>query len=240
MTGKPLKRVLLKLSGEALMGEAAFGISSQVLRYVAQEVREVAGVGVQIGLVIGAGNIFRGVSGAAGGMDRATADSMGMLATVINALAIKDALDAAGCPTRIMSAIAMTNVCEPFVRVRALRHLDRGRVVIFAAGTGNPFFTTDTAAVLRALEIQAEAVFKATRVDGVYDQDPLKHPGAQRFDALSYAEVLGRNLKVMDAAAISLAKDNGIPIRVFNMNVPGNIKRAVLGEAIGTLVGGDR
>jgi len=201
-------------------------------------VRGLGDLGVQLAIVIGAGNIFRGVAGASAGMDRASADNMGMLATVINALAMQDAMERHGVPTRVLSAIPMPTVCEPYARQRALRHLEHGRAVIFAAGTGNPFFTTDTAAALRALEINADVICKATRVDGVYDQDPLKHANAVKFDTLTYAEVLRRRLKVMDAAAISLAQDNNKDIVVFDMNVPGNIKKAVAGERIGTLITG--
>lgn len=233
---KTHRRVLLKLSGEALMGEKAYGISSEVLNYLATEIKEICNLGVQVGLVIGAGNIFRGMAGSAAGMDRATADNMGMLATVINALSLHDALERHGMPARVLSAIDMPSVCESFSRQKAQHHLAKGRVVIFAAGTGNPYFTTDTAAMLRALEIKADLVCKATRVDGVYDKDPLKHPDAVRFDTLSFADVLRRRLKVMDSAAISLALDNGTPIMVFDMNVPGNMKRAVGGEQVGTLI----
>ncbi|PIP44490.1 MAG: UMP kinase [Deltaproteobacteria bacterium CG23_combo_of_CG06-09_8_20_14_all_60_8] len=238
MQTKTYNRVLLKLSGEALMGKASYGISPEVLAYVAEEVRGLGDLGVQLAIVIGAGNIFRGVAGASAGMDRASADNMGMLATVINALAMQDAMERHGVPTRVLSAIPMPTVCEPYARQRALRHLEHGRAVIFAAGTGNPFFTTDTAAALRALEINADVICKATRVDGVYDQDPLKHANAVKFDTLTYAEVLRRRLKVMDAAAISLAQDNNKDIVVFDMNVPGNIKKAVAGERIGTLITG--
>ncbi|OIP50557.1 MAG: UMP kinase [Desulfobacterales bacterium CG2_30_60_27] len=220
------------------MGKASYGISPEVLAYVAEEVRGLGDLGVQLAIVIGAGNIFRGVAGASAGMDRASADNMGMLATVINALAMQDAMERHGVPTRVLSAIPMPTVCEPYARQRALRHLEHGRAVIFAAGTGNPFFTTDTAAALRALEINADVICKATRVDGVYDQDPLKHANAVKFDTLTYAEVLRRRLKVMDAAAISLAQDNNKDIVVFDMNVPGNIKKAVAGERIGTLITG--
>ena len=218
------------------MGQAAHGISPEILRYVVGEVQKVVALGVEVGLVIGAGNIFRGVAGAAGGMDRAAADHMGMLATVINCLALRDGLIRAGMESRVMSAIAMAGICESFERDRALRHLARGRVVIFAAGTGNPYFTTDTAAVLRALEIGAQVVYKATRVDGVYDRDPLKDQAAVRFDRLTYGEVLQRDLKVMDGAAISLARDNDTPIVVLDMNVPDNIRRSICGEEVGTLV----
>ncbi len=236
MTGTPYKRVMLKLSGEALMGETDFGISTEVLRYVAAEVQQVLELGVQVGLVVGAGNIFRGVAGASKGMDRSTADNMGMLATVINSLSIQDALERSNIITRVMSAFPMPDVCEPYIRRRAMRHLEKGRVVVCAAGIGTPYFTTDTAAVIRALEIEADIICKATRVDGVYDKDPLQHKDAVRFDTLDYAEVLRKNLRVMDAAAISLAQDNAIPIVVLNMNIPTNIKRAMSGEHVGTLV----
>ncbi len=230
------KRILLKISGEALMGEGSYGISPEMIEFVAREIRSVHEGGVQMGLVIGAGNIFRGVSGAAGGMDRASADNMGMLATVINALAMQDGLEKAGVPCRVMSAITMRNVCEPYVRARALEHLHEGRVVIFAAGTGNPYFTTDTGGVLRALEIQADVLMKATRVDGVYDRDPEKDENAIRFDRLTYTRVLQDELRVIDAAGISLARDNNLPIFVFNMKKAGNIARAASGEDIGTLI----
>ncbi len=229
-------RILLKLSGEALMGDGSFGINPDMISYVATEIRAVHERGVQLALVIGAGNIFRGVAGAASGMDRASADNMGMLATIINSLAVQDALEQVDVPCRVMSAFSMRAVCEPFVRRRALRHLDKGRVVIFGAGTGNPYFTTDTAGVLRALEIGADVLMKATRVDGVYDQDPEKHQDAKRFDSLTYTQVLQRNLRVMDAAGISLARDENLPIFVFNMKTPGNIARAAAGEKIGTLI----
>ncbi|MFP7754922.1 UMP kinase [Thermodesulfobacteriota bacterium B35] len=229
-------RILLKISGEVLTGDGSYGISPEMVDFVAEEIRTVHGRGVQLGLVIGAGNIFRGVAGAAGGMDRASADNMGMLATVINALAVQDTLEKKGVATRVMSAITMRNVCEPYVRRRAVEHLAAGRVVIFAAGTGNPYFTTDTAAVLRALEIRADVIMKATRVDGVYDRDPEKDPRAVRFEQLSYTRVLQDELRVMDAAGISLARDNELPIFVFNMKVPGNISRAAAGEDVGTLI----
>lgn len=234
--GKPCRRVLLKLSGEALMGEQTHGISPAVLDYLAGEIGEVVGRGVQTGLVIGAGNIFRGMSGSAAGMDRGTADNMGMLATVINALALHDALERHGVAARVLSAIAMPTVCETYSRQKAFHHLGKGRAVIFAAGTGNPYFTTDTAAMLRALEIRADLVCKATRVDGVYDKDPHHHSDAVRFERLSFKEVLSRRLKVMDSAAISLALDNATPIMVFNMMVAGNMRKAVSGEQVGTLI----
>lgn len=230
------RRILLKISGEALMGKGSYGISPEMIDFVASEIKTIHERGVQLALVIGAGNIFRGVAGAAGGMDRGSADNMGMLATVINSLAMEDGLEKAGVSTRVMSAITMPNVCESFVRAEALRHLEKGRVVIFAAGTGNPFFTTDTAGVLRALEIQADVIMKATRVDGVYDRDPEKDTSAVRFDRLNYTRVLQDELRVMDAAGISLARDNELPIFVFNMKEPGNIARAAAGEDIGTLI----
>jgi uridylate kinase len=230
------KRVLLKLSGEALMGETDFGISTNVLNYVAGEVKKVVELGMEVGLVIGAGNIFRGVAGASKGMDRSTADNMGMLATVINSLAMQDAMERNGIVSRVMSAFPMPSVCEPYIRRRAMRHLEKGRVVVCAAGIGTPYFTTDTAAVIRALEIEADLICKATRVDGVYDMDPLTNPEALKFEFLTYTEVLQKGLRVMDAAAISLSRDNNIPIIVLNMNIPNNIKKAMTGEHIGTIV----
>ena len=230
------RRMLLKLSGEALMGDDAYGINTKVLEFVAAEVKNVVDIGAELGLVIGAGNIFRGVAGASKGMDRTTADNMGMLATVMNSLAMQDALERIGVITRVMSAIPMQSVSEPYIRRRATRHLEKGRVVIFAAGTGNPYFTTDSAGVLRALEIDAEIVIKATRVDGVYDRDPLLYPGAVKYDRLTYDEVLQKGLRVMDAAGIALAKEDNLPIMVLNLAVPGNIKRAALGEKVGTVI----
>ncbi len=230
------KRILLKLSGEALMGSDSYGINTKVLEFVAAEVKEVMAMGVELGLVIGAGNIFRGVAGASKGMDRTTADNMGMLATVMNSLAMQDALERAGIITRVMSAIPMQSVSEPYIRRRATRHLEKGRVVIFAAGTGNPYFTTDSAGVLRALEIDADVVIKATKVDGVYDMDPVLHPEAVKFDRLSYDDVLRKGLRVMDAAGIALAKEDNLPIMVLNMAVAGNIRRAAIGENVGTLI----
>lgn len=230
------KRILLKLSGEALMGSDAYGINTKILEFVAAEVKEVVATGVELGLVIGAGNIFRGVAGASKGMDRTTADNMGMLATVMNSLAMQDALERAGIITRVMSAIPMQSVSEPYIRRRATRHLEKGRVVIFAAGTGNPYFTTDSAAVLRALEIDADVVIKATKVDGVYDMDPVLHPEAVKFDRLTYDDVLKKGLRVMDAAGIALAKEDKLPIMVLDMAVSGNIKRAAMGENVGTLI----
>jgi uridylate kinase len=230
------KRILLKLSGEALMGNDTYGINTKVLEFVAQEVKEVVAMGVELGLVIGAGNIFRGVAGASKGMDRTTADNMGMLATVMNSLAMQDALERSGVITRVMSAIPMQSVSEPYIRRRATRHLEKGRVVIFAAGTGNPYFTTDSAGVLRALEIDADVVIKATKVDGVYDMDPVLHSEAMKFDRLSYDDVLQKGLRVMDAAGIALAKEDNLPIMVLNMAVAGNIRRAAMGENVGTLI----
>ncbi len=233
-------RMLLKLSGEALMGEDSYGINTGVLEFVAAEVKEVIAAGVELGLVIGAGNIFRGVAGASKGMDRTTADNMGMLATVMNSLAMQDALERIGVITRVMSAIPMQSVSEPYIRRRATRHLEKGRVVIFAAGTGNPYFTTDSAGVLRALEIDAEIVIKATKVDGVYDRDPFIDKNAVKFDHLTYDEVLQKGLRVMDAAGIALAKEDNLPIMVLNMSVPGNIKRTAFGENVGTLITASR
>jgi uridylate kinase len=230
------KRILLKLSGEALMGNDTYGINTKILEFVAAEVKNVVETGVELGLVIGAGNIFRGVAGASKGMDRTTADNMGMLATVMNSLAMQDALERAGVITRVMSAIPMQSVSEPYIRRRATRHLEKGRVVIFAAGTGNPYFTTDSAGVLRALEIDADVVIKATKVDGVYDMDPVLYSEAVKFDRLSYDEVLQKGLRVMDAAGIALAKEDKLPIMVLNMAVAGNIRRAAMGEKVGTLI----
>ena len=236
MPAPSYKRILLKLSGEALMGEQAFGIDPAVADQIAREVAEVQALGVQTAIVIGGGNIFRGLTASARGLDRATADYMGMLATVINGLALSDAIERLGTETRLVTAIEMREVAEPFIRRRALRHLDKGRVVVFAAGTGNPYFTTDTAAALRAMEIRAEVILKATKVDGVFTADPHIDPTATRIDTVSYLEVLERQLKVMDATAISLCMDNQLPIVVFNLLTPGNIKRAVLGEKIGSVV----
>src|SRR5579864_7894128 len=230
------QRILLKLSGEALAGGASFGISGDRVKELAREVADVASSGIQIGVVVGGGNIFRGVAAAAQKMDRVTADHMGMLATVINSLALSDALEQMGIPTRVMSAIEMHQVAEPYIRRRAIRHLEKGRIVVFAAGTSNPYFSTDTAATLRAVEIHAEVVAKATRVDGVYDQDPLIHAGAVRFPEIGYSDVLARNLKVMDASAVAMCRDNRLPIVVFNLNVHGNIMRMAKGEPIGTLI----
>ncbi|NSW84771.1 MAG: UMP kinase [Syntrophobacteraceae bacterium] len=231
-------RILLKLSGEALMGREAYGIDPVVLEQIAEEITEVHELGVQIAVVIGGGNIFRGISGASQGMDRSTADYMGMLATVMNALALQQALEKHGIPTRVQSAIDMKEVAEPYIRRRAIRHLEKGRIVIFAAGTGLPFFTTDTTAALRAVEIGAGVLMKATKVDGVYATDPNKDPTARRFDRISFSEVLQKNLGVMDATAISLARDQNMRIVVFDLRTKGNIKRVILGKSIGTVVEG--
>ena len=239
MTASPVpayKRILLKLSGEALMGGQNYGIDPAVATQIAKDVAEIQSMGVETAIVIGGGNIFRGVAASAHGMDRATADYMGMLATVINALALQDALEQQGVVTRVVTAIEMRSVAEPFIRRRAIRHLEKGRVVVFGAGTGNPYFSTDTAAALRAMEIKAEVILKATKVDGIYDADPMVHPSASRFDRISYQQVLEQGLKVMDATAISLCMDNRLPIVVFNLRTPGNIKRAIIGEPIGSLV----
>ena len=238
MTQSPYKRILLKLSGEALMGSQGHGIDLTVIDKIASEIKEVAGNGVEVAVVIGGGNIFRGLSAAAKGMERASADYMGMLATVLNALALQNTLENKGVATRVQSAIEMRELAETYIRRRAVRHLEKKRVVIFAAGTGNPYFTTDTAAALRAMEIGAEVIMKATKVDGVYSADPVKDPSAVKYDRLSYLDVLQKNLKVMDATAISLCMDNNLPIIVFNLNVPGNIKKIVAGESLGTLVTG--
>jgi len=229
-------RVLLKLSGEALVGGQTFGIDPLVTTQVAKEIGEIQRLGVQTGIVIGGGNIFRGVAASAKGMDRSGADYMGMLATVINALALQDALEQINITTRVVTAIEMRQVAEPFIRRRAIRHLEKGRVVVLAAGTGNPYFTTDTAAALRAMEMRAEVILKGTKVDGVYTADPMLDPTATRYDTISYSEVIARRLKVMDTTAISLCMDNKMPIVVFNMNEPGNIRRVVMGDAVGTTV----
>lgn len=232
------RRVLLKIGGEALAGDVGYGIDDAFLTRVAHEVKEVRELGCEIALVLGGGNIFRGATGHAKGMERATADYMGMLATVINSLAMQEALERIGVPTRVMSALTVAPVAEPYIRRRATRHLEKGRVVIFAAGTGNPYFTTDTAASLRAMEIGAQILCKATKVDGVYDADPLRVAGAKKYQELTYIQVLQQNLKVMDATAISLCMDNRLPILVFSLLEPGNIKRVALGESVGTLVHG--
>jgi uridylate kinase len=229
-------RILLKLSGEVMAGQGGFGIDPARIEALACEVAEVTRTGIQIGLVVGGGNFFRGVAAAAKHMDRVTADHMGMLATVINALALQDALEKQGIPTRVMTAIAMHQVAEPYIRRRAIRHLEKGRIVIFAAGTSNPYFSTDTGATLRALEIKADIIAKATRVDGVYDKDPLQHADAVLYPRISYTEVLTRGLRIMDASAIAMCRDNLLPIIVFNLNVYGNIMRMAQGEALGTLI----
>ena len=237
MSDPMFKRVLLKLSGEALQGDTGYGICPTVIESIAVQIRDVYDLGVEIAIVIGGGNIFRGLKASASGMDRATADYMGMLATVMNAMALQDALECQDVPTRVQSAIQMKEIAEPYIKRRAVRHLEKKRVVIFAAGTGNPFFTTDTAASLRAMEIQADIIMKATKVDGVYDSDPMVNPNATKFESLDYIEVLQKSLNVMDSTAISLCRDNSMPIMVFNLQGNGNIKRAVTGERIGTLVG---
>ena len=239
MTAPPApayKRVLLKLSGEALMGGEAYGIDPAVATQIARDVADIQSMGVETAIVIGGGNIFRGVAASARGMDRATADYMGMLATVINALALQDALEQQGVVTRVVTAIEMRAVAEPFIRRRAIRHLEKGRVVVFGGGTGNPYFSTDTAAALRAMEIKADVILKATKVDGIYTADPMLEPSATRFDHISYLQVLEQGLKVMDATAISLCMDNRLPIVVFNLRTPGNIRRAIAGEPVGSLV----
>lgn len=236
-TASPVyKRVLLKLSGEALMGDQTFGIDPGVTSRIAADIAEIQSLGVEVGIVIGGGNIFRGVAASAKGMDRATGDYMGMLATVINALAMQDALEQHGVVTRVVTAIEMRAVAEPFIRRRAVRHLEKGRVVIFAAGTGNPYFTTDTAAALRAMEMKADVILKGTKVDGIYTADPMIYPDATRFEKISYLEVIDKGLGVMDATAITLCMDNRLPIIVFNLRTPGNLRRTIMGEAIGSVV----
>jgi uridylate kinase len=230
------RRVVLKLSGEALAGGQGYGIDPDTLSRIAAELREVVELGVQVAVVIGGGNIFRGIAASAGGMERATGDYMGMLATVINALALQDAIEKHGVPSRVLSAIEMRAVAEPYIRRRAIRHLEKGRVVVFAAGTGNPFFTTDTAGALRAVEIGAQAILKATKVDGVYTADPARDPSAVKLSQVSYIEVLSRGLQVMDTTAISLCMDNTLPIVVFDLTRPGNIRRIVMGEPVGSVV----
>jgi uridylate kinase len=234
------KRIILKVTGEIFAGPQNFGIDAHTVKAFAQEIKEVKEMGCELAMVVGGGNIFRGAVASEIGMDRASADTMGMLATVINSLALQDALEKLGVSTRVLSAIEMRQVAEPYIRRRATRHLEKGRVVIFAGGTGNPYFTTDTTASLRAMEVGAEVILKATKVDGVYDADPFKHDGATRFDELTYIEVLNRELKVMDSTAISLCMDNNLPIIVFNLMEKGNIKRVVSGESIGTIVSGGK
>jgi uridylate kinase len=236
--GITYQRILLKLSGEALMGDLGYGIDPTIVQDIAQEIAEVVATGVQVAIVVGGGNIFRGVKASAKGMDRATADYVGMLATVMNAITVQDALEQKGVPTRVQSAIAMQEIAEPYIRRRAIRHLEKGRVVIFGAGSGNPFFTTDTAAALRAAEIDANVIFKATKVDGVYDSDPNVNPDAKRFQSLTFSHVLNQDLRVMDSTAIALCRENNIPIVVFDLFERGNIQRVVAGETIGTFVGG--
>ena len=233
------KKILLKLSGEALMGEQEFGISSDVITSYAKQIKEIVDLGVEISIVIGGGNIFRGLSGAAQGVDRVTGDHMGMLATVINSLALQNSIEKLGVPTRVQTAIEMPKVAEPFIKRRAQRHLEKGRVVIFGAGTGNPYFTTDTAAALRAIEMETDVVIKATKVDGIYDKDPVKYPDAKKYQTVTYNEVLAKDLKVMDATAISLCRENKLPIIVFNSLIEGNLKKVVMGEHIGTTVVAD-
>ena len=230
------RRILLKLSGEALMGERQYGVDPAFCAFVARQVGTLHGMGVQVGIVVGGGNIFRGLAASARGMDRATGDYIGMLATVMNGLALQDAIERAGIPVRVMSAIGMNEIAEPYIRRRAVRHLEKGRVAIFVAGTGNPYFTTDTAAALRAVEIDAEVLLKATKVDGVYDADPMKDPNATRYETLSYHDVLKDQLKVLDAAAVSLCMENDLPIVVFDLNAPDNITRVARGERVGTLI----
>ncbi|HOV98236.1 MAG TPA: UMP kinase [Bacteroidota bacterium] len=230
------RRILLKLSGEALMGELEYGIDPKILKQYAEEIASAHELGVEIGIVIGGGNIYRGVENSSDGIDKVTGDHMGMLATVINALALQNALERRGLLTRCLTAINMERIAEPFIRRRAIRHLEKGRIVIFAAGTGNPYFTTDTAAVLRAIEIEADVILKGTRVDGVYDSDPEKNSNAIHFPTITYTDVLKKNLRVMDLTAITLSQENKLPLIVFNMNVPGNLKRVVIGEQIGSLV----
>lgn len=234
---KPIyNRILLKLSGEALMGDQEFGISSETITSYARQIKEIADLGVEVGIVIGGGNIFRGLSGTEQGIDRVTGDHMGMLATVINSLALQNAIELLGVPTRVQTAIEIPKVAEPFIKRRAQRHLEKGRVVIFGGGTGNPYFTTDTAAALRAIEINADVVIKATKVDGIYDKDPVKFADAKKYTEVTYTEVLNKDLKVMDATAISLCRENKLPIVVFDSLTEGNIKRIILGEEIGTTV----
>jgi uridylate kinase len=236
MAKPKFQRVLIKLSGEALQGSQGYGIAPDTLGLIAEEIVELSQLGVEVGIVIGGGNIFRGVAGSTAGMDRASADYMGMLATVINGLALQDAVETLGVPTRVQTALEIKEVAEPYIRRRAMRHLEKGRVVIFAAGTGNPYFTTDTAAALRAMEIRASVILKATKVDGVYDADPVENPDAKMYDRLTYLDVLSRNLRVMDSTAISLCMDNSLPIIVFNLRKRGNMKAVIFGEQIGTLI----
>jgi len=234
--GTSYRRILLKLSGEALMGDLSYGIDPAIVQSIAKEIADIVELGVQLAIVVGGGNIFRGVKGAAAGMERATADNIGKIATVMNAMTLQDSLEQIGVHTRVQTAISMQEVAEPYIRRRAMRHLEKGRVVIFGAGSGNPFFTTDTTAALRAAEINADILFKATKVDGIYDSDPKLNPNAKRYDSLTYTHVLHEDLRVMDSTAIALCKDNNIPIMVFNLSVPGTSHRAICGETIGTIV----
>jgi len=234
------RRILLKLSGEALLGKSSFGIDTDVLKFMAEEIADVRTLGVQIGIVIGGGNIFRGVEASTKGIDRVSADYMGMLATAMNSLALQNALENCGIPTRVQSAIEMREIAEPFIKRRATRHLEKGRVVIFACGTGSPYLTTDTAATLRAMEIQADAILKATKVDGIYDKDPVRDKDATIFGQISYTEILTKNLRVMDSTAVSMCRDNNLPLIVFNLEKKGNIRGVVCGKPIGTVVGGDK
>ena len=231
------KRILLKLSGESLLGKKKFGIDPEAASFIAREIKAVCALKAQVGIVVGGGNIFRGIEGSSNGIDRTSADYMGMLATVINSVALQSALEEQGLPTRVQTSISMHQIAEPFIQRRAVRHLEKGRIVIFAGGTGNPYFTTDTAASLRAMEIRADVIMKATKVDGVYDSDPFKNKNAKRYEKISYIDVLTKNLKVMDATAISLCRDNSMPIIVFDMQKKGNIKNAICGKKIGTYVG---
>ena len=240
MSSVRFKRVLLKLSGESLLGQKGFGISSEVLDFFADEAKKVHDVGVELGIVIGGGNIYRGLSASTQGIDRATGDQMGMLATMINALALSNAIEKKGIDTRLMSAIKMEEIAEPYIRRRAIRHLEKGRVVILGAGTGHPYFSTDTAASLRAVEIGADIIVKGTRVDGVYDSDPEKNPNALKFDQISYLDILKKNLKIMDLTAVSLCQENNLPMMVFNMDVPGNLLKLVMGEAVGTFINNEK
>ncbi len=240
MNSVKFKRVLLKLSGESLMGKQGFGISSEVLDFFAEEVKKVHDVGVELGIVIGGGNIYRGLNASTQGIHRATGDQMGMLATMINSLALQNAIEKIGVPTRLMSAIKMEEIAEPYIRRRAIRHLEKGRVVILGAGTGHPYFSTDTAASLRAVEIGADIIVKGTRVDGVYDSDPEKNPKAVRFDKISYLEILKNNLRIMDLTAVSLCQENDLPMMVFNMDIPGNLLKLVMGENVGTYINNEK
>lgn len=239
MNAPKYRRVILKLSGEALGGTQGYGIDPTVIQSIAEQVKEIVAIGIEVAIVVGGGNIWRGVAGSAKGMDRATADYIGMLATVMNSLALQDGLEKVGVDTRVQTAIEMKEVAEPYIRRRAIRHLEKGRVVIFAAGTGNPYFSTDTTAALRAAEIEADVILMAKKVDGVYDSDPLKNPAAKKFHELGYIEVLNKGLGVMDSTATSLCMDNKIPIIVFNVNENGNIRKVIMGETIGTFVGGE-